>query len=295
MIVMDIPHLDLWEKYILAHARCQPQQGSFIELPVEVAKAMSLVKTEESASTVTVDHGVYWNAIFSQGHVSNLILLYAIGGKQYDNVRYDLTLCHLAYLLDNEPAFADWKDAMWLNKIFDNKTSIQVLAPMMVKWLRDPISEEDAIRYQQALPLYLYLGDFTATPQERLECRNGLYGLVSGTFMFGDVSWKGVYYDISKSRSVFKWMVGYADQLIAKDNEKYQKKHNWFKFLIFRRSNCGDAIYQRVGNWLSFCAYITLLSKYQRYALDAEGFRDAKKFVGTEVTRYYEILREKIG
>ena len=256
---------------------------------------MSLTNHGNDASVATVDHAEYWKAIFSQGHVSNLILLYAIGGKRYDNVRYDLTLCHLAYLLDNEPAFADWRDTQWLSDVFNNRPTMNVIAPMMVKWLRDPISEKEAIRYQQALPLYLYLGDFTKIPQERLECRNGLYGLVSGTFMFGDVSWQGVYYDISKSRAVFRWMVCYADRLFAEDNAKYKKKYNRINLFTFGKSVSSDSICQRVGNWLSFCAYITLLSKYQRYALNAEGFKDAKKFVGTEVTRYYKILREKIG
>ena len=292
---MDIPHLDLWEKYILAHARCQPQKGAEMEIPTELAKAMSLGKPEITSETTLVDHGDYWNAIYSQGHVSNLILMYAIAGKKYDNVRYDLTLCHTDYLLNNEPAFSDWKEATWINDLFEKPISMRVILPMMIKWLRLQDPESAMIRYQQILPLYLYLGDYKQLPTKRIECRITMSGLLSGTFIFGDTSWQGVYYDISRSRIVFKSMVKYANRIFADAEKTHNKKLNLFRLFGIGRYKEDLATYQKVGNWLALCAYITLLSKYQRYSLNAEGFKDAKSFVSTEATRNFLILREKIG
>jgi len=289
---MDIPHLDLWEKYILAHARSQPQKGAKMEIPTELAKAMSLSKVGMETESTIVDHFDYWNAIFSQGHVSNLLLMYAIAGKKYDSVRYDLTLCHLDYLLNHEPAFADWKDNNWTKHLFDGKASLITLLPMITKWLRTKEPDDTMVRYQQILPLYLYLGNYTQLPTKRLECRICMSGLLSGAFLFGDTSWQGVYYDISRSRIVFPTMVKYTNTIFSEDEQR-QKKHNWLRYFGYRPHN--DALYQRVGNWLSLCAYITLLSKYQRYSLNAEGFKEAKQFVGAEFTRNFLILREKIG
>ena len=290
---MDIPHLDLWEKYILAFARCQPQKGLDIEIPTGLAKAMSLVKSEVGTESTVVDHATYWDSIYSQGHVSNLILMYAIAGEKYDNVRLDLTLCHLEYLLSHEPAFEDWKDATWVNSIFDSVVSMNVLLPMMTKWLKLEAPEDVMVRYQQILPLYLYLGDFKQLPTKRKECRIIMSGLLSGAFIFGDTSWQGVYYDISRSRVVFKGLVKYADSIFAE--KEPEKKFSLLKLFGIHDHKSERVTYKRVGNWLALCAYITLLSKYQRYSLNAEGFKDAKSFVRTEVTRNFLILREKIG
>lgn len=292
---MEIPNLDLWEKYILTHARCQPQKGALIEVPLSICKVMMLPCDTQSGDTVSIDHSTYWHAIYSQGHVSNLILLYAIGGREYDNVRYDLTLCHLNYILENEPSFADWRDADWIRNFFNTEKDLYKILPLMIKWLKPATSEEQFVRYQQILPLYLYLGDYTKFPKQRVEQRHCLNCLMSGRFIMGDTTWQGVYYDISRSRIWYKLMVQRADSMIAEDNSKMQKRFDFLSFIGFRRKNNNSAICHKVGNWLAFCAYITLLSKYQRYALPVEGLQDAKAFVGAEVTRYYQKLREYIG
>lgn len=294
MITMDIPHLDLWEKYILTHARCQPEDVQ-LDIPTELAFAMGLTDSNNVSTMTSVNYTDYWKAIFSQGHVSNLILLYAMAGKKYDNVRYDLTLCHLDYIVKYEKSvFKEWEDACWISDLFKGKISMQQVFPLMIKWLQKEIPEEVFIRYQQMLPLFLYLGDYTKLPDSRLELRTCMYGLVGGTFTIAGNSWKDVYYDISKSRHVFKVMVKYADSMFARDSRK-RKKRSWLSMFSFWKNRVDDSIYQKVGNWLAFCAYITLLSKYQRYALNAEGFKDAKSFIGTEVSRQFLKIREQIG
>ena len=267
-----------------------------LDIPTELASAISLTTDTNTSTMTSVKHADYWHAIFSQGHVSSLILLYAIGGKKYDNVRYDLTLCHLDYIVNHEKSiFAEWKDASWLDDLFKGKISMSQVFPMMTKWLRAEIPDSDFIRYQQMLPLFLYLGDYTKLPDSRLELRTCMYGLVGGTFTIAGNSWKDVYYDISKSRHVFKVMVKYADSLFARDSARIRKKRNWLSMFSFWKNRVDDSIYQKVGNWLAFCAYITLLSKYQRYALNAEGFKDAKSFVGAEVSKQFLKIRERIG
>ena len=257
---------------------------------------MSIInKCEMANGNCTIDHTLYWDAIYSQGHVSNLILLYAIGGEKYDNVRFDLTLCHLNYVLDHEEAFSDWKDAYWLEDVFFEYPSMKILLPMILKWLKNELPEEQAIRYQQILPFYLFLGDYTKVPEGRIEQRMSMNGLISGTIYFGDTSWKGVYYDISRSRSIFRSMVERADYMFARDEMMNKKKFNWLSIFGLRKNRPDESIYCKVGNWLAFCAYITLLSKYQRYSLNAEGFKDAKPFIGAVATQYMHKLRELIG
>lgn len=257
---------------------------------------MSIInKCEMVNGNCTVDHTLYWDAIYSQGHVSNLILLYAIGGEKYDNVRFDLTLCHLNYVLDHEETFSDWKDAYWLEDVFSEHPSMKTLLPMMLKWLKNELPEEQAIRYQQILPFYLFLGDYTKVPEGRIEQRMSMNSLISGTIYFGDTSWKGVYYDISRSRSIFRSMVERADYMFARDEMTNKKKFNWLSIFGLRKNRPDESIYCKVGNWLAFCAYITLLSKYQRYSLNAEGFKDAKPFIGAVATQYMHKLRELIG
>ena len=157
------------------------------------------------------------------------------------------------------------------------------------------MTDAEYIRYQQILPFYFYLGDYTKLPKTRMELRTCMYSLLSGTLIFGDKSWQGVYYDISKARFVFRNMVIHADELFSLDKTRLQKQVNWLTFTVFKNNGDDEQIRHDVGNWLAFGAYITLLSKYQRYALNAEGFKDAKSFVGAEVTNYYRKLRERIG
>ena len=298
---MNDCHLELWERYILDHARCESCEGAKIEIPLDVAKEMRIyanatiyVDTGDYGDTVEVDQPEYRKRIFEQGHVSNLIVLYAILGKKYDKVRIDLTCRLIEYITSSITLFSDWKNSDWIEKLCSGKTiTLDALLPMVVKWIRYPYTNDEYKKFQYLIPLYLLLGDYKHVPESRKELRLCLYDIVAGTNFVGDPTWQDVFYDISRSGKVFKEMVEHADDLfstVSVNNNRF-----FFDKLLRRKRSIPEHVLRRVGNWLSFCAYITLVSKYRRYALNAEGFRDAKGFVSIEASRLFLEFREKLG
>jgi hypothetical protein len=88
-------------------------------------------------------------------------------------------------------------------------------------------------------------------------------------------------------------MIRYADSLF---NYKLAKTKKCFIARIFEKPKLTlKSVIQNVGNWLAFCAYITLLSKYQRCSINVDGFTDARSFVSKEASRMFSMFREKLG
>lgn len=290
---MDICHLEQWEKFILDHARSESCEGSKIRIPFDVAKEMRMV-AESNEEYVEVDQTEYRKRIFEQGHVSNLIVIYAILGKDYDKVRTDLTSHLIDYVTETNPIFSDWKQTDWIEDLYSGKrASMRSLLPMIVKWMRYPYTNDDYKKFQYVLPLYLLLGDFKRMPDSKRELKMCMYDIVAGTNFIGDPTWQDVYYDISRSGKIFKSMVKHADNLFCcKDNHANK---SIFDRLLGKSYETPTHVLEHVGNWLAFCAYITLVSKYQRYSLNAKGFSDAKVFISTEASRLFLKFREKLG
>ena len=294
MTNMEICHLVDWEKFILDYARSESCEGSKIRIPFSMAKEMRLA-SESECDIVEVDEPKFRKCIFEQGHVSNLIVLYAISGKEYDKVRLDLTMCLIDYVVDNIPQFSDWEGTGWVDELYSGKgVSLKSLLPLIVKWIRYDYTNDDYKKFQYILPLYLFLGDYKQIPETRRELRMCMYDIVAGTNFVGDPTWQDVYYDISRSGKVFRAMVKYADSLFHEEVVE-SKNTSFIKKLIDKPKTTSEQTIQRVGNWLAFCAYITLLSKYQRYSLNADGFRDARLFVAKEAAQMFLKIRDKIG
>ena len=290
---MEICHLSKWEKYILDYARSEDCDGSKIKIPSDIAKAMWIDHTP-TTEYIEVDQKLYRNMIFEQGHVSNLILLYAIAGREYDKVRLDLTMCLMDYTTSSIPYFTEWKDAAWLDEIYFEKiATFRSLLPLITKWIRHPYTSDDYKKFQYILPVYLLLGDYTKIPDSRRELRMCMYDVIAGTNFIGDSTWQDVYYDISRSGKVFRSMVKHADRFF--DINKDVDSRTLFEKIIQKSTVTPKRIFEDVGNWLAFGAYITLLSKYQRYTLNADGFNEARVLIAKEASKLFLQFREKLG
>lgn len=291
MLLSD--QINVWEKNVLPFIRSQDMNVLFeISERLDSETKLRQTKTTIDTSLVEVNAEQFSKNLFLQGHVSNLILLYAMAGKPFENRRRELT----KYLIDFTvtsftPCLTDRK---WTTSVFTNKINVQILAATMQLWSRsDP--KELPKYFQNFIPLFLLFGDYKTVPVKRRPLEIAYQTLIAGTCKIESKTWRDVAADSSISIVMFHSIVKEANKLLMVP-EKMIKigNHTATIFSDNLSSQENEKKIIEVCNWLSFGAYITLLSKYARYNLSINEQCDTQKSIMEERTKILGFIQSAL-
>lgn len=286
--------IELWEKYILPYVRYAGASDEIIEMPVFLTDAMGFKRDQKGVQDpncsllFAVD---FKNALLHQGHVSALILLYAMGGKEYDSKRRYLTESVLQHAIQEIPAIASWEGQPWIEKLFTNQIDLEVLVPLMSFWNQPEPADLVFRSYQYILPLYLFLGDYIVCQSSHRYIQACHQALVVSLCYLGDPSWRDVLCDLTVSRKTFGNIVQAVDEQFYVREKPIIVRGKYINIRMKDRVPKQDAIIQSAKDRLSFGAYITLLSKYARYMLP---IGNSLTLIKREMTRNFGIVQSSL-
>lgn len=280
-----------------------------IEIPKFIAKGMWLseitVKSGQPRDGYCyVDIVKFQDAIFRQGHVSQMITMFAYLEKMrhkeasfWKEKRRRLTEVLIEFAKREISCLKDWDLEKQVDGILHGNITLNSLAMVMRPWLYIPQSDAERKMLQYILPLFLFLGDYTITPDAKSMLKQLRYVIVGSISYLGANTWRGTFYDDSHATRLFPEIVKVVNKLFAMDRKSVRVKGLLVRLFI-KPKNENKALprlLQQAGNWLSFGAYITLVSKYARYSLPNEsGIMQVADIFKQEKTKYYTDLTNKL-
>jgi len=264
MLIYD--QIKQWEDLILPFIKTTNVGGS-ISIPKKIFADLWLkqeVMKDDSISESVVSSSEFSTSLFQHGYISNLILLYAIAGAKYDATRRDLTKLLLNFTVSSHmPILAD---CLWTTTLFEKGVNIQILASLMHIWSGIPNGEKPKDYYQNFIPLFLLLGDYKSLPAKRKQLDIAYQALITGTCRIESQSWRDVTLDASIGNRMFQMAVAEANKIFSAPDQRIKIGKRIISITPDTNPDISDKL-QEACNWMSFSAYITLLSKYARYSL----------------------------
>lgn len=280
-----------------------------VEVPQFIAKGMWIkeVTLKNSASVdgnCFVDVRQVQDAIFRQGHVSQLITMYAHlelvdrhNAREWRNKRKCLTKALMEFAKREIPCISHWEIDTWMEELLSGKVTVQSMATVMRPWLNLPENDAERKMLQYILPLFLFLGDYSAIPESKTVLKHLRYVIVGSISYLGANTWRGTFYDDSHSTKLFPSVVKDVDRLFVLDRKKSKINNVIVEFFVKPKSENRTLprLLKQAGNWLSFGAYITLVSKYARYSLpNANGDMKIADALKQVQSKYYKELTNKL-